>query len=204
MKLFAKECTVFVSNEVLSPPRSVKINIFEEYTILEKSQTHEVSEYSWVDTVRYRDKIITRSKKRVLIVYFKKRSSFALFSNSESDVAFVIRKFNEIFSLSFTKKNVFDELVSLLQSNNHNTKFHDIASIQFRTSLDNDIEKDFTVELADKNLKELDFLLNSTDIMNLNLITNSWFQFDLDCTSVFSFHDNSNLEEIIDVLESYI
>lgn len=205
MKLFSRECTLFKSNGILPSPRPVIVNTFEEYAVLEKKQTHEIGEYSWVDTVRYRDKIISRSKKHVLIVYFEKSSTFALFSNSESDVAFVIRKFNEIFTLYLTKKNVFNELVSsLLVTKSYITKIHNIGSIQFRTVLENDIQKEFTIVINDSNWGKLNLALNSADILNLNLVANSWFYFDLDCSSVFSFHDNSNLEEIIDVLKSYI
>ncbi|OME01128.1 hypothetical protein BSK54_14830 [Paenibacillus odorifer] len=205
MELFSRECTLFyISNKFHSPPETVKISSFEEFNLFEKCKSYEIGEYTWVDTVRFKDKIISRNKKHVAIVYFKENSLCALFSNSESDVAFVSGQLNKLFSFKLEKKFIFDEVITSLKNNDYKLKFPNLTSVQFRIKVDEEIDREVTSDVSKIHREQILYLLDTQKIFNTNFTTSFKVHFDLDCSSVFSFHDNSTLEEIINVLESYI
>lgn len=202
--LFSRECTIFgISNKTYTSPHSVKIGYFEEFLLNEYSQSIQLCEYTWVDTIKYRDKIVSRSKKRVNILYFKKEMIVVFFSNSESDVAFVSSQLNKLFSLELIRIDIFNDIKHELIMKQNIENNPQLISIHMRMPLDNDVDKDISLDVSKIEEKQFEKILMSNNLVSLKFISSEGLHFDVDRTSVFSFNDNDTLEEIINVLQGY-
>lgn len=181
--------------------RQKRINSFEEIVILSDCNDYSIFQINWVDPIRYKEKIISKSNKSVSIIHIKDRPYIFIFGSSESYLAYAETKLCKWFPITVEHIDIFSQVPSW--TIDISIPFQ-VVSVQFRLIKDL-VEKWITIDSVDITPKELqDILLNEEiGIVVLN-DKKMKVSFSIDKNSSISFSNTATMTEIIGVLKNVI
>ncbi|MBP3951162.1 hypothetical protein [Bacillus suaedae] len=207
MLIWVKDCVLYRSNMNITT-QQLESNLtpgsFDKYrfTII-TNQITEI-EYTWLDSIKIRDKIITKKPKTLKAWFFTKSSNIIFFGNSESDINFLKTKLESSLGNSLTKLDIFSTWKN--KYNNNINWFAKLISVHIKNEIipyDEDLIKKLPVDvLGPENIKT--YLNNKLDLIaNLTFLYNKTYYY-MDINSVISFPDTIEIDEIVLVLNEVL
>lgn len=200
MLLFDKECTCFKSNNTNFDLYSMKVDTFENFLLEDSGDFIIKGFYNWIDFITYRDKVINKTTKKVLILFFRKQSLIYIFSNSESDSHYVKTKISKNFDIDLEKVELFN-LLKAEMFNGSKCSFNLVnLLVNKNVGVNNKLITFEKNDLSDETLKDM---LEDKNLCSLGFRDNSnRLYFNVDKTSTISFSDTSNLSQINEVIKN--
>ncbi|GEC93577.1 hypothetical protein [Brevibacillus brevis] len=171
---------------------------FEDLSCTKLSTNVFKIEYSWIDPIRMRDKIISRDQKSVTMWIFCSEKIVSCFGNSESAISYAINSLSEKSSIVFKRINTYEYWSRVF--NHSNGWFADLISVHVKKSPSAFDEREI-LNISIKDISE-DKL---REFFVQDLVTNLTFTyqktiFHLDLASVISFSDTVKEQEIFQVV----
>ncbi|WP_098742059.1 hypothetical protein [Paenibacillus sp. EZ-K15] len=201
MRPMERDCTLFKIQNLGNTVTTKKIGLYEEFVCHEKLNSASFLHFSWVDPIKYRDKVIAKDKKMIFFLLFPAQGVICFFSNSESDLFFVTSKLNTEFMMDVKKINIFDSLEKSLKFNSDQFR---LVALQVIT-LFGDIEKATTFSYEDTKKSEFSNILKEGRISHIEYYhKQAKINFSIDCQSSVSFYDTDTFDEIKNVLEGMV
>ncbi|MGG4046316.1 hypothetical protein [Paenibacillus favisporus] len=195
--ILERDCVAYSINSAIKID-SKRVSNFEEIEMLSDCITYQIHRYNWVDPIRYKEKLISKSTKSVSMIYFKNQLTIFLFGNSESNISYVESRLKRLFPIHFERVDLYPKIINKLSSNNH--KFN-VINIQFVRVKDN-LEKWVSIDTNGLSKIELVKILSEEKPQTISLYDElNKTYFSVDVNSSLSFNDTSTISDIVGVLE---
>ncbi|AKA44196.1 hypothetical protein [Paenibacillus polymyxa] len=177
---------------------SITVSNFEKIEMLSDCTNYQIHQYNWVDPIKYKEKLISKSTKSVSMIYFKNQLTIFLFGNSESNISYVESRLKRLFSVKFKKVDLYPKIINKLSSNNYKLK---VINIQFVRVKDN-LEKWVSIDAIGLSKNEFLKIINEENPQTISLYDElNKAYFSVDINSSLSFNDTTTISDIVGVLE---
>ncbi|WP_079914129.1 hypothetical protein [Paenibacillus sp. 32352] len=192
--------TILDSNYLKDLPHFV-IREFEhlQYNDIDAEVTE--IEYNWADPVKIKDKVISRQTRSIVFWILKRQNALCIFSNSESEVAYLLSKLENRQVNYFKKINIYDIWKKKFMESDEKS-LAELVSIQVKREITASNSIDFnSIQVNKLKKEEIINYLSSNNICFLTfklLDTNGYFN--LDSSSVISMNDTDTYEDIKNVI----
>lgn len=202
MLAWMEDCILykFDSTDIINGINELTSHNFE--SIVCKEMAHQVFEiqYTWIDPIRMKDKLIARDQKSVTFWIFNNEKIMSCFGNSESAISYAVQNMMRKTSIKFKRINTFDHWFNW----HYQTKkwFASLIGIhQKRIPTVSDEREILKINIRELTAQELDNLFEQQMVTNLTFSYKSTI-FYLDLASVISFPDTIKEKEIFDVIKN--
>ncbi|WP_117170585.1 hypothetical protein [Paraliobacillus sediminis] len=147
MYLLESDCIIYKVNKEISLDKCEYILPSEKLEIETKNSKYIKFVFSWIDPIRAREKIIAKDRNRLTLIYFYNKKIISCFGSSESQIGFVINKFERILGIKLEKIDVFNNYKIKIKAELINLHFFNDNSINLES-------EDYTQKLSVKNATE--------------------------------------------------
>lgn len=206
--IFDRDCLLYEYDNplILEKLREQKADIFFNFIFEDEGEDVTKVSFNWVDPIKVRDKIVATKKKQVMFLIFKSKNYACFFGNSESSIAYTITKLMEITSINLVKVNIFN-LFSKYEQIKAMPRVFKLVSIDYRireSNFDNKQNYIENIAVSDVSEVELNKLLESSRIVGLVYSMNEKYYFNIEYTSVISFYDTSDYNEVLTICNGLV
>ncbi|MEC5425126.1 hypothetical protein QGM71_16695 [Virgibacillus sp. C22-A2] len=164
-------------------------------------------EYKWLDSIKIKDKIVSRKQKTVKSWIYHKINHIIVFANSESDVNFFKIKIQNSLHVIFKDINIFEKWKK--DYLNKGLWIADLTNIQIKNNIiPYDDEEMINISIHHLDFKEINAYLTKRldSLVSLTFKYNGSnnITFYLDPKSIISFPDTIRLNEMIEVFDEVL
>lgn len=200
MYLLEKDCVLLKAKTKFNHNLYQCSTPYEKMVIEESNQVYIKFVYSWLDPVRVREKIISKDQRSMVIVYFLKNNIFSFFGSSESQMNYVINKFEKIFKMELEKINAFEnysqiisaKLIGIHLIGSHNYQNQSLETTDVKLKVNDIAEATINQYFSEKRITLLTFKVEN------DMGTNYFY---VDKGSVITFPDLMKEDTIYGILE---
>jgi len=163
--------------------------------------------YKWLDSIKIKDKIVSRKQKTVKSWIYHKINHIIVFANSESDVNFFKIKIQKSLHVIFKDINIFEKWKK--EYLNKRLWIADLTNIQIKNNIiPYDDEKMINISVHRLDFKEINGYLtkrlDSLVSLTFKYKSSNNITFYLDPKSIISFPDTIKLNEMIEIFEEVL
>jgi|SRR5699024_5505133 len=207
MFIGVKDCIICMYDKNLSMNHIAKYltsNTFEKYSLKKLNDKILDVEFTWLDSIKIRDKIVSRKQKTIRSWIYLDMNYIVLFGSSESDVNFFKTKLQNLLGITIKELNLYSEW--RWNYLHKRSWIATLTSIQLKDEITPYDEGRITsIQVNNLTLEEVKRIL--TERMNLIIsLTFSYRKYNkitfyMDPKSVISFPDTIHLNEMIVILD---
>ncbi|MBT2616136.1 MULTISPECIES: hypothetical protein [unclassified Bacillus (in: firmicutes)] len=199
---FDKDCKIFKVKNNFSIDKIISCNssIFESYEVEYLNDSVIEISFSWIDHLKFQDKIISREKKNVVIIYMRFLNLIFCFGNTESSILFAIKKIERVAEFEGEEVNIFEYLKKQFLINNND--FMELISVSFlKEPSVVDKNEIMNIDIVDINDTEFKEIITNKEITSFLFYSeeNACYFF-IDNSSVLCFDDNAKKKDVVNIL----
>jgi len=203
MLYFERDCILFKVNNKLKFIDYRPITPFEQVRVKERGQYQEIT-YTWLDPIRVSEKIVAKNQNSMFGIYFYDKDVIAFFSSSESNIGYVINKFEKAFNIQFNKCDIYNQCKNNVLTENPN-EFAELINIHlYKNSTEEYNIKKLSIKDIPNNILKQYIISDQVASLTFKFTDQKVSYFYLDKGSVITFPDTVKEEVVYNVLEKLI